>query len=51
MRVQHKYDYYPSRDALGLALDCHCEARQCRSNLSFRLSSPLMGEDKGEGDN
>jgi hypothetical protein len=36
MRVQHKYDCYPSRDAL---------------DSTTHIPSPLMGEDKGEGDN
>ena len=41
MRVQHKYDYYPSRDALGLYAGrsgatglletCHCEARRAEA--------------------
>jgi hypothetical protein len=35
MRVQHKYDYHPSQDAF---------------DSTTRTPSPLMGEDKGEGD-
>jgi len=36
LRVQHKYDYYPSRDALDSVT---------------HIPSPQMGEDRGDGDN